>query len=65
MANFITTSVTWEGKSMFDALLREQFIGKSPLETQGVKVMPNVQSTTLLNLFGAPSKISRVGWHEN
>jgi hypothetical protein len=59
MANFITTSVTWEGKSMFDALLREQFIGKSPLETQGVKVMPNVQSTTLLNLFGAPSKISR------
>ena len=59
MANFITTSVTWEGKNMFDALLKEQFIGKSPLATQGVKVMPNVQSTTKLNLFGAPNKIAK------
>ncbi len=57
MANFITNSITWEGKVNFDRLLRPLFIGKSPLETNGIRIMPNIQSVQKLNYFGAVSKI--------
>lgn len=57
MANFITTSITWEGKSNFEKLLKPLFIGKSPFETKGVRIMPNIQSKTFLNLWGSASKV--------
>ena len=55
--NFITSSITWAGKENLDKFLRPMFIGKSPWETQGIRVIPNVQSTLKLNYFGAASKI--------
>ena len=57
MANFITSSVTWEGKQNFDHFLRPMFIGKAPWETQGVKVMMDIQSTQKLNYFGKARKL--------
>lgn len=57
MANFITTSISWAGKETFDKIIQPMFIGKSPLETKGVKVFPNVQDKQLLNYFGSASKV--------
>jgi len=57
MATFITTSITWAGKENLDYFLRPMFIGQSPWETQGVRIIPNVQSTMKLNYFGTVSKI--------
>jgi hypothetical protein len=57
MANFITTSVTWTGKQNLDYFLRPMFIGQSPWETLGVRVIPNVESAMKLNYFGAAQKI--------
>lgn len=57
MADFITTSITWNGKENLDKLLKPLFIGKSPLDTQGVRVIPNIQSKTKLNYFGTVQKI--------
>lgn len=56
-AMFITTSVTWEGKQNMDYFIKPMFIGLSPFETQGVRVIPNIQSKQKLNYFGAASKI--------
>ena len=56
-ANFITTSITWGGKENLDYFLRPMFIGKSPLETKGVRVIPNVTSGQKLNYFGTAAKI--------
>lgn len=56
-AMFITTSVTWGGKENYDYFLRPMFIGKSPWETQGIRVIPNVQSSQKLNYFGTANKI--------
>ena len=55
--NFITTSITWTGKQNLEYFLRPMFIGKSPWETQGVRVIPNVQSTLKLNYFGVANKL--------
>jgi len=57
MANFITTSITWEGKSNFEKLLKPMFVGKSVFATKGVRVMPNIQSKTYLNLWGSVNKV--------
>ena len=57
MANFITTSITWEGKTNFDKLLKPLFIGKSPFETKGIRIMPNIQSKQKLNYWGAVTKV--------
>jgi hypothetical protein len=57
MANFITTSITWEGKTNFEKLLKPLFIGKTPMETKGVRIMPNVQSKQKLNYWGAVTKV--------
>ena len=57
MANFITTSVSWEGKQNFEYFLKPMFIGKAPWETQGIRVIPNVQSTLKLNYFGVARKL--------
>lgn len=57
MANFITTSISWGGKESFEYFLRPMFIGKSPWETQGVRVMPDVQSDIKLNYFGKAEKL--------
>ena len=57
MANFITTSVSWAGKETFDYLIRPMFVGKSPLDTQGIRVMPNVQDKQLLNYFSPVAKM--------
>jgi len=56
-ANFITSTVTWTGKQNYDYFLRPMFIGKSPWETKGVRVIPNIQSTQKLNYFGVASKL--------
>lgn len=57
MANFITTSINWAGKETFQKIIQPMFVGKSPFETQGVKIMPNVQDKQLLNYFGSASKL--------
>lgn len=54
---FITTSITWEGKQNMDYFIKPMFIGKSPMETKGVRIIPNVQSKMKLNYFGAASKL--------
>ena len=54
---FITTSVNWGAKETLDYFLRPMFIGKAPWETQGIRVIPNIQSGQKLNYFGAASKI--------
>jgi hypothetical protein len=56
-AMFITTSITWEGKQNMDYFIKPMFIGLSPFETKGVRVIPNIQSKQKLNYFGAGSKI--------
>lgn len=57
MSTFITTSITWSGKENLDYFLRPMFIGQSPWETQGIRVIPNVQSTMKLNYFGVAQKL--------
>jgi hypothetical protein len=57
MSTFITTSITWGGKENLDYFLRPMFIGKSPFETQGVRVIPNIQSAQKLNYFGTAAKL--------
>jgi hypothetical protein len=57
MANFITTSATWTGKQNLEYFLRPMFIGPEPANTQGVRVIPNVQSAQLLNYFGVAKKL--------
>ena len=57
MANFITTSISWDGKESFKYFLRPMFIGKTPWETQGVRIMPDVQSSIKLNYFGKAEKL--------
>ena len=57
MANFITHSITFPGKENYDKILKPLFIGKSPFETQGVRIMPNVQSIMKLNYWGAVTKV--------
>lgn len=54
---FITTSINWGAKETLDYFLRPMFIGKAPWETQGIRVIPNIQSGQKLNYFGAASKI--------
>lgn len=56
-AMFITTSVTWGGKETYDLFIRPMFVGKSPWETQGIRVIPNVASSQKLNYLGTASKI--------
>lgn len=56
-AMFITKSFTWGGKETYDYFLKPSFIGKSPWETQGVKIRDNIQSSEKLNYFGAASNI--------
>jgi hypothetical protein len=56
MANFITTSITKEGKQNYEALIAPMIVGKSPLETQGVQILGNVQSGQFLNLFSRSGK---------
>ena len=56
-ANFITSTISWEGKQNFDYFIRPMFIGKAPWETQGVRVMTNIQSTQKLNYFGKARKL--------
>jgi hypothetical protein len=56
-AMFITTSVNYGPKETYDYFIRPMFVGKSPWETQGVRVIPNVQSSQALNYFGTAQKI--------
>ena len=57
MANFITTSVSYGGKEVLEMFFTPLFVGKSPLETRGVRVMLDVQSAKKLNFLGAASKL--------
>lgn len=57
MANFITTSVSWAGKENFDYMIKPMFVGKSPLETEGIRILPNVQDKQLLNYFSPIAKL--------
>jgi len=56
-STFITTAITWGGKENLDYFLKPMFIGQSPWETQGIRVIPNVQSSQKLNYFGTVQKI--------
>ncbi len=56
MAQFITSNVTWDGKHNFDYFIKPTFIGKTPWETQGVRVIADVQSTVKLNYIGNSTK---------
>lgn len=56
-ATFITSSITWNGQETFDYFLKPMFVGKTPWETQGVRVIPNVKDKLKLNYFGAASKV--------
>ena len=55
--NFITSSVSWDGKQTFDHFIKPLFIGKKPWETQGIRVIPNIKSSQKLNYFGSASKV--------
>jgi hypothetical protein len=57
MTNFITTSVSWAGKENFDYMIKPMFVGKSPLETEGIRILPNVQDKQLLNYFSPVAKL--------
>ena len=57
MSTFITSTVSWGGKENFDYFLKPMFIGKSPFQTQGVRIIPNIKSGQKLNYFGAASKL--------
>ncbi len=57
MANFITTAVSWAGKENFEYMIKPMFVGKSPLETQGIRILPNVQDKQLLNYFSPVAKL--------
>jgi hypothetical protein len=57
MANFITTSVSWAGKENFEYMIKPMFVGKSPVETQGIRIIPNVQDKQLLNYFAPVAKL--------
>ena len=57
MATAINTSVTWEGIESMEYFIQPMFIGKSPLETQGVRVVPNITSGQNMNYFSAVNKI--------
>ena len=59
MANFITTAIQWDGKENFDAFFKPMFIGKSPFQTQGIRIIPNIQSKEKLNYFGSASKVMK------
>jgi hypothetical protein len=56
-ASFITSSIQWEGLQTFDYFLKPMFVGKTPWETQGVRVIPNVKDKLKLNYFGAAQKV--------
>ena len=63
---FITATVTWSGKENYDYFLRPMFVGKSPWETQGIRVIPNCLSSQKMNYFGTAQKILKayaVGFH--
>ena len=57
MATAINTSVTWEGIESMEYFIQPMFIGKSPLETQGVRIVPNITSGQNMNYFSAVNKI--------
>jgi len=38
-------------------MIKPMFVGKSPLETQGIRILPNVQDKQLLNYFSPVAKL--------
>ncbi len=56
-ASFITTSINWGGKETLDYFISPMFVGQTPWETQGVRVMTNVRGKQQLNYFSSASKI--------
>jgi len=65
-ANYIDIGVsTWSGKQVFDYFIKPSVMGKSPLETPGVRVMPEIVSKRSLNYFNAVGKVLKKyqkGW---
>lgn len=54
--NLFTTSVSWGGTENLNYFLKAQHTGIDPLNTPGIKLYPNVQSSLKINLFDAVSK---------
>ena len=54
--NLFTTSVSWGGKENLEAFLYSLSEGTSPLATDGLRIIDNVQSTYKINLFDAVNK---------
>lgn len=59
MANAITTTIEWNGKETLEFFLDPIFIGTNPLDTDGIRVMTDVQSKKQLNYFGILQKITK------
>ena len=59
MANYITTSIEWAGKETLEFFFSPNFIGKDPMDTQGVRIIPNVQSVQKLNFISQNGKITK------
>jgi hypothetical protein len=57
MANFITTSVTWAGKETLEFFFAPLFIGKNPIEMQGIRVITGVNSIQKLNFVSQTGKL--------
>ena len=56
MGNAITTTIEYDGKENYKTFIKPLFVGKSPLETQGIRIMPNIQSKMQLNNFSNITK---------
>lgn len=57
--NAIETDIKWNGKETLEFFLQPIFIGENPLDTQGIKVMTDIQSKKQLNYFGTLQKITK------
>lgn len=57
MANYLTTSVSYGGKDTLEIFYNPLFVGKSPLETKGIKVKLGVKSAIKLNRFNFNTKL--------
>ena len=54
--NLFTTSVTWGGKETLEAFLKPHYLGVDPLNTPGLKLIPNVPGSQKLNLLDVTGK---------
>ena len=59
MANFITENVNYYGKENQEVVYDPIFIGESPLNTKGIKIMRGIVSKTRMNMIAAAKKVTK------